>query len=194
MNAELPQITVGVIQGIQTYATGYDLTAITAAIGMGTDNDTGWSHANNIITLSETGAITISGTASGYSVVVSDSIDITLAAGTEIIGKNQYAALTVPDGATITGDGADVNITGGTSNNNIYHGTTGGVITVKYNGSTAVPKDTGTYTVTADISGGTDYTSLGNIGLGSYTIAKETLTFIGFGIAAKTYDGTVRQM
>ena len=116
VSAELPQITVGVIQGIQTYSTSYDLTAITASIDGGTNSGTGWSHANNIITFSEAGAITISGTASGYSVVVSASTDITLAAGTEITGKERYAALSVPGGATITGGGTDVNITGGTSN------------------------------------------------------------------------------
>ena len=94
----------------------YDLTAIITSIESSTNSGTGWSHANNIITFSEAGAITISGTASGYSVVVSNSTNITLAAGTSITGKNQYAALTVPGGATITGGGASVNITGGTSN------------------------------------------------------------------------------
>jgi streptococcal pilin isopeptide linkage domain len=123
VSATLPQITVGVIQGIQTFSTSYNLSDITASIESGTNSGTGWSHANNIITFSEAEAITISGTASAYSVVVSNSTNITLAAGTEITGKERYAAFTVPGGATITGGGASVNITGGTSNNTLDFGT-----------------------------------------------------------------------
>ena len=132
----------------------YDLTAITASIIGNTNSGSGWSHANNIITFSEAGAIAISGTASAYSVVVSNSTDITLAAGTNITGKERYAALTVPGGATITGGGASVNITGGTSN----HDTTLGNA-IQSNGAVTLAGGFGA------IKGGPGGSSMGGYGI-----------------------------
>jgi hypothetical protein len=63
-----------------------------------------------------------------------------------------------------------------------------GTITVKYNGSATVPTNAGTYTVTAEISGGSEYAN-GSITLGNYTIAEKTLTLPSE--AEKTYDGTL---
>lgn len=47
-----------------------------------------------------------------------------------------------------------------------------GTITVKYNGSTAVPVKAGTYNVTADIAKGTVYGAVTGLSLGTYTISK----------------------
>jgi carbon monoxide dehydrogenase subunit G len=49
-----------------------------------------------------------------------------------------------------------------------------GIITIKYNGSTAIPTTVGTYTVTADIEEGTNFKAATEILLGSYTIKEET--------------------
>ncbi|GHV50019.1 hypothetical protein FACS1894181_10010 [Bacteroidia bacterium] len=49
-----------------------------------------------------------------------------------------------------------------------------GTVTVKYNGSTTVPTNAGTYAVTADITVGTNYTAATGVSLGSYTIGKAT--------------------
>jgi hypothetical protein len=51
-------------------------------------------------------------------------------------------------------------------------GVTGlGAITVKYNGSTTLPVNAGTYAVTADIAAGSNYSAALGLSLGSYTIA-----------------------
>lgn len=72
-----------------------------------------------------------------------------------------------------------------------FNAVTGGTLTVKYNGSTALPVEAGTYTVTAEITGGTVYNPV-LLTLGSYTINPKELTGLA-GIAAvpdKVYDGT----
>ncbi|MCL2052320.1 MAG: alpha-amylase family glycosyl hydrolase [Lachnospiraceae bacterium] len=51
-----------------------------------------------------------------------------------------------------------------------------GLITVKYNNSAAVPKNAGTYIVTADIAAGDDYSAVNGLTLGTYEIGKKTLT------------------
>lgn len=66
--------------------------------------------------------------------------------------------------------------------------TTGiGAATVKYDGSTAEPKDADSYAVTVSIAEGTNYAAA-DISLGDYVINRAVLTVTG--IAAKTYDGT----
>ena len=75
--------------------------------------------------------------------------------------------------------------------NPMTNSTTGGEITVYYDGNTIVPKDAGTYAVTADISSGTDYEALTGISLGNYTIARAPLTITGGTVASKTYDDTI---
>ncbi|MDR0943584.1 MAG: Ig-like domain-containing protein [Ruminococcus sp.] len=64
-----------------------------------------------------------------------------------------------------------------------------GTITVKYNGSTTVPTNAGTYTVMAEISGGSEYADT-TIELGNYTIARKALTITGATVAAKAQDDT----
>jgi hypothetical protein len=64
-----------------------------------------------------------------------------------------------------------------------------GTISVKYNGSATVPTNAGTYAVTAEISGGSEYADT-SIELGNYTIARKALTITGATVAAKAEDGT----
>lgn len=74
-----------------------------------------------------------------------------------------------------------------------FDSTTGGTITVLYNGSATVPTNAGSYTVTATISGGSVYQALTGtsaLSLGTYTVGKKALTITGAAIDAKTYDGT----
>ena len=52
---------------------------------------------------------------------------------------------------------------------------TGGIVTVKYNGSATAPTNAGTYAVTAEISGGAEYEAA-SIPLGDYTIGKKQIT------------------
>ena len=64
-----------------------------------------------------------------------------------------------------------------------------GTITVKYDGSETVPTDAGTYAITVELSGGPDYEAT-TVSLGSYTIAKATLTIAGGTVSSKVYDGS----
>ena len=67
--------------------------------------------------------------------------------------------------------------------------TVGGLITVKYNDSTTVPTDAGSYSVTVEISGGTRYEEE-TISLGDYSITKAQLTISSADDVEKVYDGT----
>ncbi|GEM_PF-5724302 len=62
-------------------------------------------------------------------------------------------------------------------------------ITVKYNGSSVVPRNAGTYTVSVDASMGADYPAT-NVELGEYTISRKEICITDATVAAKTYDGT----
>lgn len=64
-----------------------------------------------------------------------------------------------------------------------------GEITLKYDGSTIQPKDAKTYTVTASIAEGENFTATTeDITLGNYTIERAALSVSG--IQPKSYDGT----
>lgn len=72
-----------------------------------------------------------------------------------------------------------------------------GVITVKYVGvdgtsyaeSVDAPTNAGTYDIYADIAEGDSYAA-GKINLGSYSIAKKTISISGATVGSKIYDGT----
>jgi len=72
-----------------------------------------------------------------------------------------------------------------------------GAITVRYAGtggtifaeSTTAPANAGSYTVYADIAEGAEY-SAAKLSLGTYTIAKKSISISGGTIVPKTYDGT----
>ncbi|MDR2765056.1 MAG: MBG domain-containing protein [Tannerella sp.] len=66
-----------------------------------------------------------------------------------------------------------------------------GAISVKYNGSTTVPSAAGSYTVTADIAAGTNYSAVNGLLLGVFAIANVTPTaaHLDFDLTAVTYDG-----
>lgn len=64
-----------------------------------------------------------------------------------------------------------------------------GAVTVKYNGSTTVPKNAGTYSVTADVAAGTNYSAASNLALGSYTINKANLSGSVVSVASKVWSG-----
>ena len=67
-------------------------------------------------------------------------------------------------------------------------------ITVKYNGSTTVPTNAGTYAVTVDIPAGSNYASATGLALGNYTIAKKVPTTADLVMNPSTnvYNGTAR--
>jgi hypothetical protein len=64
-----------------------------------------------------------------------------------------------------------------------------GAITVKYNGSTAVPTKTGTYAVTVDVAEGTNFAAASGIVLGEYKINPKPVTITGISASNKVYDG-----
>ena len=70
--------------------------------------------------------------------------------------------------------------------------TTGGTITVLYNGENTVPTNAGSYTVTATIFGGTEYSAVGPLSLGTYTIGQKELTGLNAvtSVENKEYDGS----
>jgi len=67
-----------------------------------------------------------------------------------------------------------------------------GAVTIKYDGSTTVPTNAGTYAVTVDIAAATNYNAVTNIALGNYTISQKTLVLgdINFDLSSKTYNNT----
>lgn len=67
-----------------------------------------------------------------------------------------------------------------------------GTITVKYNGSTTVPTNAGSYSITVDISSGTNYNAVTGLSLGTYIINKATPTLTPpTAIAAFNYGVTL---
>jgi len=67
-----------------------------------------------------------------------------------------------------------------------------GTITVKYNGSTTMPSDVGTYTVTFDVAAATNFNAASGLSAGSLTIERSTPTAADFNISGLTqgYDGS----
>ena len=65
-----------------------------------------------------------------------------------------------------------------------------GTMTVKYNGSTEVPVNAGTYNVTVDIATGANYDSATDMQIGTYTITKKNVTVENFDyvLTAKDYN------
>ena len=65
-----------------------------------------------------------------------------------------------------------------------------GTITVKYNGSTEIPVNAGTYNVTVDIATGANYDSATDMQIGTYTITKKNVTVENFDyvLTAKDYN------
>lgn len=67
-----------------------------------------------------------------------------------------------------------------------------GNITVKYGDSTTAPKDAGTYTVTIDVAGGSNFNSASGIQMGSFTIQPKNISGATITLAKDTftYNGT----
>jgi hypothetical protein len=107
---------------------------------------------------------------------------------------------TIPVGHIYNGAAQGIgSVTIGEAHSAYFNATTGGTITVKYAGSTTAPKDAGTYEVTAEISGGTEYAAV-SIPLGEYTIAKREITLtaddktVAFGSALPELTYTVSNL
>jgi len=65
-----------------------------------------------------------------------------------------------------------------------------GTITVKYNGSTTVPTNVGTYAVTVDVAEGTNFVAASGIALGEYKIIPKPVTITGVTATNRAYNGT----
>jgi hypothetical protein len=127
-----------------------------------------FSITGNVITYSGPGPLQIQGSnGMPYSIVVTQATQINLAAGTVINGTTGTAALTVPAGTTINGQGAGISITGTkeaiSSAGNVTISGTIAAITGGDDGIAAMGNITINGTVTGAISGG-----VGN-GIGSYS-------------------------
>jgi hypothetical protein len=107
---------------------------------------------------------------------------VTVVRNDVVIGDLTY---TIPDNHTYNGEAQGVGTVSFTS----LTETQAGTISVEYEGEATVPTNAGTYTVTAVISGGSEYKDT-TIELGEYTIAQKSLTVTGATVAAKYADET----
>ena len=142
------------------------------------------------ITVKYNGDTTAPTAAGTYTVTadIAESANYNVAAGLDL-GSYTIAAK-MPTASDLTATIPD---------NHVYNGAVQGVdsvtgpagvgtITVKYDGSETVPADAGTYAITVELSGGSDYEAT-TISLGNYTIAKAELTIAGGTVSSKVYDG-----
>jgi len=99
-----------------------------------------------------------------------------LSVGTLTINKKVLTAsdlvYTIPTNRVYNGSPQGISVTASTSTAPNFDGT----ITVRYNNSTIVPTNAGTYMITVTISAGANYEAVASLTLGNYTIAKKVLT------------------
>jgi len=150
--------------------------------------------SNGNITVKYNGNTTAPSTANTYTVTfdVTETTDFIavngLSAGTLIINKITPKA----DDFNINGIGSFYFGSSWTVSITPKDGKTDGKITIKYNGSTAVPSAIGTYTVTFDVAAGTNYNAVTGYSAGTLTIkANVTPTADDFIIETRifAYDG-----
>ncbi|PKM71533.1 MAG: hypothetical protein CVU91_13345 [Firmicutes bacterium HGW-Firmicutes-16] len=165
--------TANITGGTLTLGTHYNI----RYTGEGYDNTTAPTNAGSYTATFE---LTAAGQAS-YSITTPPSVGFTIAKATPATGD-----LTSNVSTPVTYNGTPQAVSVTSSKTGI------GTITVKYNGSTTVPTNAGSYSITVDISSGTNYNAVTSLSLGTYIINKATPTLTPpTAIAAFNYGVTL---